>query len=119
MAGAPQTLKAMGDLAIFCSPAGRKDEALNVRDEVLALSRKFLGPNAPNTLSALNSLAVSLLWAAEPTVSYAKVRLGESDRFANLDSIQRSAIAHFVYKHEVRFPSRAALGSKCSLVLVA
>jgi hypothetical protein len=61
MARAPQTLKAMGDLATLYSPAGRKDEALKVRDEVLALSRKFLGPNA-DTFSALGSSRVFNSW---------------------------------------------------------
>ena len=49
----------MHNLAISYYAAGRRDEALKLREEVLALSRKVLGPEHPDTLMAMNNLANS------------------------------------------------------------
>ncbi len=57
----PDTLNAMANLANSYFDAGRKDEALKLREEVLALSRKVLGPEHPDTLGAMRNLAISYL----------------------------------------------------------
>jgi Flp pilus assembly protein TadD len=49
----------MLNLALSYSAAGRKDEALKMREEVLPLSRKVFGPEHPETLMAMNNLALS------------------------------------------------------------
>ena len=46
-------------MANFYDNAGRRDEALKLREEVLPLRRKVLGPEHPDTLSAMNNLALS------------------------------------------------------------
>ena len=43
----------------FLRRAGRRDEALKLREEVLALCRKVNGPEHPDTLGAMHNLAVS------------------------------------------------------------
>ena len=55
----PDTLSAMNNLAISYAEAGRRDEALKLREQVLALSRKVNGPEHPATLKAMNNLAIS------------------------------------------------------------
>ena len=55
----PDTLKAMINLADSYADAGRRDEALKLREEVLPLSRKVNGPEHPDTLGAMNNLALS------------------------------------------------------------
>jgi serine/threonine protein kinase len=52
-------LTAMTALANSHYAAGRRDEALKTREEVLALSRKALGPENRETLLAMNNLAAS------------------------------------------------------------
>jgi tetratricopeptide (TPR) repeat protein len=51
----------MGNLAISYQRAGRFDEALKLREEVLALSRKVLGLENPYTLVAMQNVADSCL----------------------------------------------------------
>ena len=51
----PDTLRAMNNLAISYSDAGRRDEALKLREEVLTLRRKVLGPEHPDTLMAMTT----------------------------------------------------------------
>jgi tetratricopeptide (TPR) repeat protein len=46
-------------MALLFDQAGRRDEALKLREEVLALSRKVLGPEHPDTLKAMINLANS------------------------------------------------------------
>ena len=55
----PDTLGAMGNLADDYFKAGRRDEALKIREEVLAISRKTNGPEHPDTIWAMNDLANS------------------------------------------------------------
>jgi tetratricopeptide (TPR) repeat protein len=55
----PETLGAMGNLAISYFAAGRRGEALKLREEVLTLSRKVSGPEHPETLGAMQNLAFS------------------------------------------------------------
>ena len=55
----PDTLTAMNNLANSYDDAGRRDEALNLRKEVLRLSRKVLGSEHPFTLGAMGNLAKS------------------------------------------------------------
>ena len=57
----------MGNLAISYFAAGRRDEALKLREEVLALSRKVNGPEHPDTLGAMNNLAISYATPAART----------------------------------------------------
>ena len=47
----------MTDLADSYTEAGRRDEALKLHEEVLPLLRKVNGPEHPDTLDAMNSLA--------------------------------------------------------------
>jgi tetratricopeptide (TPR) repeat protein len=49
----------MNNLANSYEAAGRRDEALKLREERLALCRKVLGPKHPDTLTAVDSLANS------------------------------------------------------------
>jgi tetratricopeptide (TPR) repeat protein len=49
----------MNNLAISYAVAGRLDEALKLREEVLTLSRKVNGPEHVNTLGAMANLAAS------------------------------------------------------------
>ena len=53
----------MESLAVSYDDAGRRDGALELREEVLALSRKVLGPEHPDTLMAMRNLAVSYVEA--------------------------------------------------------
>jgi tetratricopeptide (TPR) repeat protein len=55
----PATLQAMDDLATSYDEAGRRDEALKLREQVLEYHRKVRGPEHPVTLEAMNSLAAS------------------------------------------------------------
>jgi tetratricopeptide (TPR) repeat protein len=48
----------MNNLAVSYSDAGRRDEALAMEEEVLALRRKVLGPEHPDTLTSMHNLAV-------------------------------------------------------------
>ncbi len=57
----PDTLWSMGNLAVSYFDAGRRDEALKLHEEVLALRRKVLGPDHPETLWSMGSLAISYL----------------------------------------------------------
>jgi hypothetical protein len=50
----------MHNLAMFYSAAGRKAEELALDEEVLALRRKVLGPDHPDTLKTMGNLAGSL-----------------------------------------------------------
>jgi hypothetical protein len=61
----PDTLGAMDDLANFYSRAGRKDDELKLREEVLTLRRKVNGPEHPVTLRAMNELAWMLATSDE------------------------------------------------------
>jgi tetratricopeptide (TPR) repeat protein len=47
----------MNNLGMSYAAAGRRDEALKLLEETLALSRKVLGPEHPDTLITMNSLA--------------------------------------------------------------
>jgi len=49
----------MGNLATSCFAAGRRDEAIKMQEEVLPLYRKVLGPEHPDTLTAMENLGVS------------------------------------------------------------
>jgi tetratricopeptide (TPR) repeat protein len=49
----------MGDLASLYDQAGRREEALKLREQVLALRRKVSGPEHPDTLWAMFALANS------------------------------------------------------------
>jgi len=53
------TLLAMTDLANSYSAAGRRDEALKLREQALALRRKVSGAGDPGTLDAMTVLATS------------------------------------------------------------
>ena len=53
----PDTLWAADYLAISYHDAGRREEALKLREEVLALRRKVLGPEHRDTLLAMDNLA--------------------------------------------------------------
>ena len=55
----PVTLKLKILLAMSLEKVGRRDEALNMRDEVLTLYRKVFGPEHPYTFAAMHSLANS------------------------------------------------------------
>jgi tetratricopeptide (TPR) repeat protein len=55
----PDTLKAMQNLANSYDDAGRRDEALKLREKVMALRRKVSGPEHPDTVSAMKNLATS------------------------------------------------------------
>jgi eukaryotic-like serine/threonine-protein kinase len=50
---------AMNNLAFSYDDDGRRDEALKLREEVLALYRKVLSPEHPDTLRAMRNLAIS------------------------------------------------------------
>jgi tetratricopeptide (TPR) repeat protein len=54
----PDTLGAINSLALSYAEAGRRDEALKLREELLALRRKVNGPENPETLRAIQDLAV-------------------------------------------------------------
>ncbi len=49
----------MNDLAISYDEAGRRDEALKLRELVLTLRRKVIGPEHPDTFVAMENLATS------------------------------------------------------------
>ena len=49
----------MNNLASSYDEAGRQDEALRLREQVLVLRRKVSGPDHPDTILAMNNLAVS------------------------------------------------------------
>src|ERR1035441_8608433 len=53
------TIYAMGQLAACYDKVGRRDEALKLREQALALCRKVNGPEHPSTLMAMNNLANS------------------------------------------------------------
>jgi serine/threonine protein kinase/tetratricopeptide (TPR) repeat protein len=53
------TLNAMHNLANSYAGAGRREEALKMHEEVLALRRKVNGPEHPDTLAAMHNLANS------------------------------------------------------------
>jgi hypothetical protein len=55
----PDTLKAMINLSTFYATAGRREEALKLREEVLTLCNKVLGPQHRDTLKAMYNLAQS------------------------------------------------------------
>jgi tetratricopeptide (TPR) repeat protein len=52
-----ETLEAMRNLALFYDAAGRREESLKIKEQVLALDRKALGSQHPATLQAMNDLA--------------------------------------------------------------
>jgi tetratricopeptide (TPR) repeat protein len=49
----------MQNLAISYDEAGRREEALKLREDALALRRKLLAPEHPDTLTAMSDLAIS------------------------------------------------------------
>jgi tetratricopeptide (TPR) repeat protein len=55
----PSTLRAISNLANLDAEAGRKDEALQLREELLNLCRKVLGSEHPETLKGMTNLASS------------------------------------------------------------
>jgi tetratricopeptide (TPR) repeat protein len=55
----PETLAAMHNLANAYDEAGRRDEALKLREQVLPLRRKVLGPEHADTLKSMHNLANS------------------------------------------------------------
>jgi tetratricopeptide (TPR) repeat protein len=55
----PYTLNALNDLATSYDEAGRKDEALKMREQAVTLRRKAIGPEDPDTLNAMADLANS------------------------------------------------------------
>ncbi|MFJ9251099.1 tetratricopeptide repeat protein, partial [Streptomyces sp. NPDC101776] len=55
----PDTLTARNNLANSYSHAGRLQEALDLREQVLADRERILGPDHPATLTARNNLANS------------------------------------------------------------
>jgi tetratricopeptide (TPR) repeat protein len=55
----PETLTAMGTLAIYYSKAGRQDEAIQLYEVMLPLIRKLLGPEHRHTLGTMHNLANS------------------------------------------------------------
>ena len=62
----PDTLRAMGNLAVSYGNAGRLEEALGLREEVLRLRREKLGAEHPDTLGAMGNLAISYRDAGRP-----------------------------------------------------
>src|SRR5262249_38311267 len=76
---------AMSNLAISYVDVGRGDEALKLREEVVTLYRKVLGPGHPDTVSSLNDLAWSLATsaAAERRNGAKAVQLAEEAVMAN------------------------------------
>jgi tetratricopeptide (TPR) repeat protein len=55
----PDTIGRMYNLAVSYDRAGRRDEALKLREQVLALRRAKLGPDHPDTLRSIADLANS------------------------------------------------------------
>ncbi len=54
-----ETLNAMGQLATAYFYGGRPQEALKIREQQVAVSRRVFGPEHPSTLTEMNSLANS------------------------------------------------------------
>ena len=78
----------MNNLALSYFDAGRKDEAIEMREEVLARFRKALGEEHPDTLSAMNNLAISYRDAGridEAGRLFAQLLLIAGDRFGVAD----------------------------------
>ncbi|MFE6247303.1 tetratricopeptide repeat protein [Streptomyces niveus] len=61
----PDTLGARHNLAISYSDAGRTQDALELRERVLADHQRLLGPDHPATLSARHNLATIRAIAAD------------------------------------------------------
>ena len=57
--GTPRHAHGDGQPGDSYDDAGRQEEALKLREQVLALCRKVLGPEHPDTLRAMNNLAIS------------------------------------------------------------
>jgi serine/threonine protein kinase/Flp pilus assembly protein TadD len=55
----PDALTSMNNLAITYNDLGRRAEAIELREEILGLSKAKLGPDHPNTLGRMENLAVS------------------------------------------------------------
>ena len=53
------SLAAMYNLATSYDDAGRQEDALRIRDDVVTASREVNGPEHPDTLSAMNNLGIS------------------------------------------------------------
>jgi tetratricopeptide (TPR) repeat protein len=62
------TLRVMAMVANCYDEAGRRGEALKLREQVLALDRKVLGPEHPGTLNAMNKLAWMLATSDVATI---------------------------------------------------
>ena len=79
---APDTIKAMNNVAISYGEAGRRDEAIKLGQEVLVLCRKVHGPEHPDTLLAMHDLASCFVgvgrweeessWKSKPSPSSAR-----------------------------------------------
>lgn len=61
----PHTLTALGNLALSYDRAERRDQALELYQEMHKRSREILGPDHPHTLNSMSSLAVSYLKAGK------------------------------------------------------
>jgi hypothetical protein len=59
------TIESMSWLAVSYAAAGRQNEALTLREEVLTLRRKVLGMEHPDTLAAMVSLDKSYRTSGE------------------------------------------------------
>src|SRR6185295_3383432 len=58
-ADSPKTRALLRDLAYAYDGAGRRDEALKLREELVAYARKLHGPEHPETLRSMHELAIS------------------------------------------------------------
>ena len=83
----PDTLTALADLAAAYQQAGRLDEAISLREEVLADWRRVFGPDHPDTLAAFGHLAAAYHRAGR--MHEAICQLG---RYAEADSASLEAI---------------------------
>src|SRR5262249_18473969 len=81
----PDTFQTMYNLAISYATLGRHAEALELREEALALHTSRLGPEPPRTLMCMNNVALSYaalgrhadtLRLSEQALALQKARLG-------------------------------------------
>ena len=78
----------MHNLASSYAILGRVDEALRLREETLALRRKKLGPDDPDTLASMNNLALSY---------------GDAGRHADALKLREETLARFKATERARY----------------
>jgi serine/threonine protein kinase/tetratricopeptide (TPR) repeat protein len=122
----PDTLRSMNMLANCYLDLGRYDDALNLKEETLALCDLRLGPGHPNTLTAMSNLAVACsalgrhaeaLKFNDETLARRKARLGPDhpDTLLSMHNLAASYHAVGRYGDALKLREETVAGRRAKL----